>query len=136
MSSEDKSPAEIWQSVKSILNWNSTGPPSQLLDNGKIINSPAGLASTMNTFFISKIKKLIKGIPKTENDPLAKMRETMKNRNCTFKLREITEEEGLKLILKTKNSTATGVDFIDNKTIKLVAKEIAPAVTKIIEHFL
>ena len=38
----------------------------------------------------------------------------------------------MKLILTAKNSTATGVDHIDNTTLKLVAKEIAPALTKII----
>ena len=108
------------------------GPPNQLITDGKIINTPAGLASTLNRFFINKIKNLIKGIPKTDSDPLRKLKETMRNRECSFKLREITLEEGMKLILSSKNSTATGVDHIDNRTLKLVAKEIAPAITKII----
>ena len=38
----------------------------------------------------------------------------------------------MKLILSFKNSSATGIDYIDNRTIKLVAKEIAPAIMKII----
>ena len=87
----------------------------------------------MNEFFIKKVKNLIKGIPRTDDcDPVKKLRETMRNRDCSFKLREITLEEGVNLIKNAKNSTATGVDFIDNKTIKLVSDEIAPALTKTI----
>ena len=108
-------PTEIWKTVKQILNWNNSGPPNQLLHEGKIINSPAGLATTLNSFFINKVKKLVKGIPRTDSDPLFKLKDRMKNRNCSFKLREITQEEGLKLIKSAKDSTATGVDFIDNK---------------------
>ena len=63
---------------------------------------------------------------------MQKLKETMRNRECTFKLREITEEESIKLIMGIKNSRAIGVDNIDNTVIKLIAKEIAPAITKII----
>ena len=132
LNSTKNSSSDIWQTVKGILNWNSTGPPNQLMHEGKVISSPAGLASTMNNFFLEKVKKLIKKIPKTVCDPLKKLKDTMRNHECTFRLREITLEEGIKLIKDIKNSTATGVDFIDNSTIKLIANEIAPAITKII----
>ena len=44
----------------------------------------------------------------------------------------MTENQVLKTIQSIKPTTATGVDYIDNKTLKLVAREITPALTQII----
>ena len=43
----------------------------------------------------------------------------------------MTEDQVLRTIQSIKPTTATGVDFIDNKTLKLVANEITPALTRI-----
>ena len=56
----------------------------------------------------------------------------MRNRQCQFKLKLVTEQEVLKIINSLNNSSSTGVDYIDTSTIKLVRNEILPAVTKII----
>ena len=48
----------LWKNVKSFLGWNNSGPPSQLFHNGQFQNSPAGLASTMNNFFLDKVAQL------------------------------------------------------------------------------
>ena len=49
------------------------GPPTQLYHLGSHISSPSGLATTMNKFFLDKVKKLRDGIPETQTDPLAKI---------------------------------------------------------------
>ena len=118
--------------MKGIVGWNSVGPPTRLFESGKYINSPSGLAATMNKYFIDKVKKLRNSIPKVETDPLARLRGTMRNRECTFELKLITKEEVLKIISSLNNSSATGVDFIDTQTLKLVKEEIAEALTTII----
>ena len=132
LNSTDNTPAELWKSVKGIVGWNSAGPPTHLFESGKYINSPSGLAATMNKYFIDKVKKLQNSIPKVETDPLARLRGTMRNRECTFELKLITKEEVLKIISSLNNSSATGVDFIDTQTLKLVKEEIAEALTTII----
>ena len=44
----------------------------------------------------------------------------------------MTLEEVLKMIKGLKNSTATGVDYIDTRTVKLGAEILAPAIQHII----
>ena len=61
----------------------------------------------MDSFFLDKIKSLRRNIPLPTGDPASKLKDL-------------------------KNSPSTGVDYIDTKTIKLVADIITPALTHII----
>ena len=97
-----------------------------------MITNPSGLASAMNRFFLEKIRNLRSGIPTLSGDPVKKLREAMRGKNCTFMIKEVEVEEVFKLIMKLKNSSATGVDYIDTNIIKLVARNIAPPLTHII----
>ena len=81
---------------------------------------------------IEKIHRLRENIPAAMSDPLSKLREAMQNRQCSFHLQPVSESEVLKLIKGLKNSSATGVDYIDTRTVKLAADLIAPALTHII----
>ena len=97
----------IWKWVKSWLGWGGGGTPTQLYSEGKMISSPAGLASTMNKFFLDKIKRLRNIIPAAVTDPLAKMKEAMANRRCSFQLSKVEEKDVLKVIHSLKNSSVT-----------------------------
>ena len=70
--------------MKSWLNWKTPGPPSQLFAGGSIVNSPEGLAETMNKYFINKVRLL-----RDDTDPLKTLKETMKNRTCVFDLKPV-----------------------------------------------
>ena len=122
----------MWKSVKSWLGWKNTGPPTQLFSEGNLVTRPAAIASSMNRFFIEKVKSLRLNIPVVEKDPLKHMKEAMRNNHCKFKLKPVSETEILKLIKSLKSSTATGMDYIDTNTIKLVADQLAPVLTHII----
>ena len=124
--------SNIWKSVKGWLGWSSGGPPTQLFFEGRIVNKPAGLASSMNKYFINKVKDLRQRIPTTLSDPLGYLREAQENRVCQFQLKLVDSDEVLKLIKGLKNSTATGVDYIDTKTVKLGAEKLAPIMAHII----
>ena len=132
LNDKQNSSSDIWKSVKGWLGWNGGGTPTQLYSGGIIVTSPGGLASTMNKFFLEKIRRLRNLIPGATRDPLAKMKEAMANRSCSFKLNRVSVEDVLKIIQGLKNSTATGVDFIDTRTVKLASQQIAPALTHII----
>ena len=125
-------PGGLWKNVKGLLNWNNSGPPSQLFHNGIFVNSPARLAGTMNSFFVDKVAGLRERIPQVNSDPHAKLRESMRNRTCTMKFRAVTPDEVLDIIKALKNSKSTGVDNLDTWTIKLVAEDILPAITHIL----
>ena len=122
----------MWKSVKGIIGWANTGPPTKIFHEGKFVNSPSGLASTLNSFFVNKLKRLQSAIPQVDTDPVAKLRDSMRNRKCTFQLKLVTEEDVLKIINSLNNSSSTGVDFIDAATLKLVKNPIVTAMARII----
>jgi hypothetical protein len=125
-------PATIWKNVKSWLSWGNSGPPSKLFTNGELLTSPSRVAGAMNNFFITKIRLLRISILPTDEDPLFKLREVMRNRQCSFSLRPVTPSEVEKIIKGLKNSKSTGTDYIGTWTIKLVARDIIPAITRIV----
>ena len=122
----------LWKNIKGWLNWKSAGPPTQLFSDGNIVNTPEGLATTMNRFFISKVERLRNSIPNIHSDPLKLMRESMNHRSCNFSLQAVQPQEVLEIINKLKNSKSTGLDNLDTYIIKLVAQDILPAITHII----
>ena len=111
----------LWRNVKSWLNWGNSGPPTKLFQDGVMITSPARLAGAMNSFFVTKVNLLQEQIPQAVTDPLAKLREVMQHRRCTFSLRSVSPDDVSKTIAGLKNSKSTGIDFIDTWVIKLVA---------------
>ena len=60
------------------------------------------------------------------------MKDAMKNRRSLFTMKAVSEGDVFKVIKGLKNSSATGVDYIDTRTVKLAAEIIAPALTHII----
>ena len=81
---------------------------------------------------MNKVAQLRLRIPRVDLDPLAKLRESLSDRECTFKFKPVSPDEVLKIITGLKNSKSSGIDYIDTGTIKLVTKEILPAITHII----
>ena len=132
LSNTENDPKNLWKNMKGWLNWKSSGPPSQLFFNGEMVNSPAGLANTMNTFFINKVKGLRENIPTNWTDPLKVLKETMKARTCTFTPRPVKPEQVLYFIKALRNSKSTGLDTLDTYILKLVAENILPALTHVI----
>ena len=86
----------------------------------------------MNSFFIEKVSRLRQNIPGTDDDPLAKLKESLKDRQCSLTLKAVKPDDVLKVIRSLKNSKSTGTDNIDTWVIKLVASDILPALTHII----
>ena len=118
--------------MKTWLNWSNSGPPTKLFHNGKLIGSPADIAGTMNSFFLEKVADLRQNIPESNSDPLARLKEVMEDRQCTFSCSPVTQEEVMKVIKSLKNSKSTGIDHIDTFVIKLVAPDIVGPLTHIV----
>ena len=119
LSSSNNSPAKLWKSVKGIIGWGNTGPPTKLFHAGKYICSPAGLQTTLNNYFNNIVKHLGASIPVAESYPLYKLQESMENIQCSFNIQLVTEKVVLDIITSLNKSSSTGVDFIDTQTIKL-----------------
>ena len=86
----------------------------------------------MNRFFLDKIRRLRINIPAQTEDPVRRLKEANQGRRCTFQLKKVEEKDIFKIIKGLRNSSATGIDYIDTKTLKLVAEEITPVLTFII----
>ena len=72
--------------------------------------------------------RLRSSIPTGKIDPLLKLKEAMVNREWSFKFKSVNCEEVEKIIHSLKNSSATGVDYIDTRTLKLSADILSPAI--------
>jgi hypothetical protein len=128
----EHNPSILWRNVKGWLSWGKSGPPTQLFHEGRVVNSPAGIAGAMNNFFTNKVNMLRKNIPPSALDPLSKLRENLQGRDCTMVFRPVEPDEVLKAVRNVKNSKSTGIDDIDTRIIKLVASDILPALTHVI----
>ena len=122
----------VWGTVKNWLGWKKSGSPTKLFYNGGIVTRPASIATSMNKFFIDKVKSLRKNIPQVARDPLREMREAMQHRECKFKLNPVSTNEVSKLISGLKTSSATGMDYIDTNTVKIAADQLAQILAFII----
>ena len=86
----------------------------------------------MNKFFLEKVKKLRESIPVTDYDPLSRMRESMRERTCTFSFKPVTVQQVHNIISNLRGSKATGLDFVDVKNMKGISTEISPCLAHII----
>ena len=86
----------------------------------------------MNRFFIQKIMNLTEKIPSVNSDPLSYLKEAMSNRVCSFEIKPVSLLEVKNIVTGLKNSTATGVDFVDTQSIKLGLEILAPAIQHVI----
>ena len=100
-------PSDMWKAAKSMLGYACSGPPTQLYHMGQYVNSPSGLATTMNQFFVEKVRKIREIIQITDYDPLSKMRERMRERTCTFSFNQVTVQHVQSIISDLRGSKAT-----------------------------
>ena len=132
MDNTQHSSSALWKNVKGWLNWGDSGPPNKLFHNGTIISKPARVATIMNEYFINKVTQLRGRIPAADSDPNTTLRQTLRNRQSTFTLQPVAPADVQKIMADLKNTKSTGMDYIDTWVIKLVAAELLPAITHII----
>ena len=108
-----------------VVHW----APTQPYHQGNYVSSPSGLVTTMNQFFIEKMRKQIESIPTTNYDPLPRYNE---EKSLHFLFYSSDCQEVQSIISKLRGSKATKLDFIDVKNFKAVSKEISPCLVHVI----
>ena len=83
----------VWKNVKGILNWKTSGSPSQLFYKGSLIQKPQELATAQNEFFIEKIEKIIENLPPPVSDPLSSLKSLMVDRSCSLALNSVHPDD-------------------------------------------
>ena len=96
------------------------------------MTKPQEVASTQNEYFLDKIKTIRENLPQPVTDPLAKLRNLMTGRTCSFTFSAVHPDSVDKIICELGNSSSFGLDLIDTKVIKLIRAAIVPALTHII----
>ena len=115
------SPAKMWSTAKSFMNWNKAGgPPVQLNIGGRLVTKAAVIAHEMNNFFIEKVKNVRNEIPFLTNT-FSKCKERMQGKSCHFSLEHVSVKKVNKLLKGLKNSKSTAIDELDNFCVKAAA---------------
>ena len=97
-----KNTSKTWKMVKSVLGWNTGGPPKCISVGGRFISKPKEIATEMNCYFINKIKGIVENLPQSQYDPSILTQQFMRNRKCTFALHAVHPDVVEKII---SNST-------------------------------
>jgi hypothetical protein len=115
------------------LGWSSCGSPTKLYSGARVETSPQKMANIMNMYYVKKVADIRASLPPPTEDPLARLRAAMADSTAPeFHLRPVHPDVVDKIVRNLKKSKATGLDYIDTNTIKLVRNELVPAITHII----
>ena len=130
---ESQDSGKLWKNMLGWLNWSSTSSPTKLLSEGKLVTSPNKLADIQNQYYINKVRTIRQDLPHSRTDPLATLKERMQGRaTSTFTFSPIDPDQVDHIISSLKNSKASGIDELDTYILKLVKKEIVPALCHIL----
>ena len=113
------------------MGWKSKGTPSQLNIANKLVTSAKLIAQSMNEFFINKVRIIREGM---ESVPFNfnKVNEIMMNKNCRMKLSHVSLLKVKKILKSLSNSRSTGIDELDNFSVKLASEHIAQPIHHIV----
>ena len=119
---------KLYNTVKSQLGWNTNGPPTSMLVDGKITKSSQLIANAQLKYYKTKIENLMNNLPIPDMDPTYWLRKCIErwgrhaDARPEFDFREVTLAETDNLLKSLGNSATFGHDEIDAKTLKILAK--------------
>ena len=114
----------LWKTAKSFMGWKSLGTPTQLENNGQMVTSARSVAQIMNGYFLEKVS-FIRRSMQTHDHDTSKIREAMRNKTCELNFKDVSITKVIKVLKGLSNSRSSGVDGLDNYTVKLAADSIA-----------
>ena len=91
-------PKSTWKTVKSVLNWNSTGSPDKLFHEGTLFTKSQEIGDCQNKYFIQKIKAIQEDLPPPKTDPLSVLQHLVRNNKSKMTLSPVAPEEVLKIV--------------------------------------
>ena len=124
-------PDLVWKSAKSFMGWKKQGTPAQISIGNKLITSAKLIAQTMNEFFLNKVQTIRAGMQPVACN-MDKVNDVMVNKRCQMKFKHVTVSKVKKILKSLSNSRSTGIDELDNFSVKLSSEFIAQPVHHII----
>ena len=114
-----------WNVLKTLLPKRSNTVITSMNFNGSVLTNFKDISNAFNKFFTDISIQLAHTIKTVQTSPMDLLAQFMPNVNSTFKFKDITENEVLKLISSISIGKATGCDNIQAKILKLSAPAIA-----------
>ena len=128
-----------WAMANSILGVRKSRAPQSLVksEDGKDVTSdPLEIASTLNDFFLTKVKRLrAKSIHTPKEDPIARLRKWLDKRTDPmpiFEIKPIDIKMLRNIIRNMKGGQSCGNDYIDGYSLKLAAPLMEDALLHIV----
>ena len=125
------SPDVVWKTAKSFMGWKTQGTPNQLKVDSQLVTSAKKIAQSMNEFFINKVQIIRAGMTAVAFT-LTKVHDIMHDKHCEMKLNHVGLPKVKKILKSLSNSRSTGLDELDNFSIKLAADSISQPVHHIV----
>ena len=122
----------LWRTAKSFMGWKTAGIPVQLSVDGQLLTSAKQIAQVMNNYFIEKVYHIRRQM-KTAPADNSKIETIMQNKTCRLQFHHISVSKVQKLLRGLSSSKSTGMDGLDNFSVKLSAAHIAKPLQYIIE---
>ena len=91
------------------------------------------IADSFNSFFIEKIDNLKKGIdPQYSEDPLAKLKEKLKDNKLQFNLKQVSQSKVAKALRKMKKKKSAGIDGLSQESLVMGSDVLVNPLTSIV----
>ena len=113
------------------MGWKHQGTPTQINIGNKLVTSAKLIAQAMNEFFLNKVQTIRAGMQSVACN-MYKVHGIMSNKRCKMKINHVTVSKVKKMLKSLSNSRSTGIDELDNFSVKLSAELIAQPVHHII----
>ena len=127
-----KNEGETWKIVNDLVKPKSHVKIVLTKPNGETSDEQE-VADIFNTFFVKKISNLKEKIdPELIKDPLEKLKEKMKSKNLTMKIKTVTADAVNKLMKKMAMKKSKGKDGIPQDCLLLGKEVIAAPLTEVI----
>ena len=126
-----EAPGIVWKSAKAFMGWKTPGTPSQIKVNNELITSAKKIANHMNDFFIQKVIKIQSAMEATTFS-VAKVRDIMEHKTCQAQLSHVNVDKVKKILKNLSSSRSTGIDELDNFSLKLAGDYIAQPIHHIV----
>ena len=126
-----------WKTARSVLGITKNLSPTSLKnENGEVTSNPANIASQLNSYFLEKVRKLRSQTNKPPStDPITRLEQWLSKRTeppPPFKIKQITRAQLRNLIKKMKGGRSSGIDKIDNYSLKVAAPLIEDALLHLV----
>ena len=125
------SPDLLWKNAKTFMGWTSQGPPQQIQVDNVLLTSARKMSQCMNEYFVGKVNKIRAGMIDAPF-PISNLKDFMSGRNCKMQLRHVTLNKVKKILKSLSNSRSTGVDELDNFSLKIAADFVSQPIHHII----